>query len=133
MGHVVRARRVSQRCGGHLDVDEELLPQLFLGRKDPVVGVELKVVEEDLIAALVDGAAREIGTNVLTPVEQRRRRRRRRRMMMNDTRLRSREGQRGLEGPPTLRCPRGPERDRERSRERSERHSFYEDKRTNVF
>ena len=93
-----------------------------------MVGVELKVVEEDLIAALVDGAAREIGTNVLTPVEQRRRRR----MMMNDTRLRSREGQRGLEGPPTLRCPRGPERDRERSRERSERHSFYEDKRTNV-
>lgn len=66
MGHVVRARRVSQRCSGELDVDEEFLPQLFLGRKDPVVGVELKVVEEDLIAALVDGAAREIGTNVLT-------------------------------------------------------------------
>ena len=42
VGHVVRARRVSQRCGGHLDVDEELLPQLFLGRKDPVVGVELR-------------------------------------------------------------------------------------------
>ena len=69
MGHVVRARRVSQRCSGELDVDEEFLPQLFLGRKDPVVGVELKVVEEDLIAALVDGAAREIGTNVLTVVE----------------------------------------------------------------
>ena len=107
------------------------MPQFFLGQKDPVVGVELKVVEEDLIAALVDGAAREIGTNVLT-VEQRRRRRHRRRMMMNDTRLRSREGQCGLEGPPTLRCPRGP-KETESALERDLSVMFCEDKKDEWF